>query len=144
MTESTCQPPQVPTPPQRVTKILLTFGLLAGAILCVAIFVLLFSVVPKFEEMFADFGADLPVLTVCVINTSNFLRENFPIVFPVGLAILAAPVFIVPKSRNVFLAVYIGLAWLAFACVLTLTTVALFGPLMNLMGGMSERTSALF
>jgi type IV pilus assembly protein PilC len=38
--------------------------------------ILMTVVIPKFQEFFGDFKADLPMLTVVVISTATFLRRN--------------------------------------------------------------------
>jgi type IV pilus assembly protein PilC len=55
----------------------------------VLIAILMTVVIPKFQDFFGDFQADLPLLTVVVIKTATFLRAN--IVFL--LAGLVAAVF---------------------------------------------------
>ncbi|MEW5725375.1 MAG: type II secretion system F family protein [Thermodesulfobacteriota bacterium] len=48
-------------------------------VICVAIIVIMvimIFVIPVFQEMFADFGKALPVLTQMVINLSNFIKSN--------------------------------------------------------------------
>lgn len=40
-------------------------------------FGLLYFVIPKFQEMFSSFGADLPGLTQLLIDLSQFLQHNF-------------------------------------------------------------------
>lgn len=40
------------------------------------IMIIMIFVIPIFQEMFADFGRSLPVLTQLVINTSNFIKSN--------------------------------------------------------------------
>ena len=61
------------------------------AVLCVAFIVtviLLVFVVPKFEELFDSFGADLPALTKFVIDLSEFMQEWwYVIVGCIGAAI---------------------------------------------------------
>ncbi len=42
----------------------------------VLIAVLMTIVIPKFQEFFADFHADLPLLTVVVVGIAGFLRDN--------------------------------------------------------------------
>jgi type IV pilus assembly protein PilC len=37
---------------------------------------LMVVVIPRFQEFFADFGAELPLLTVIVVNSATFLRKN--------------------------------------------------------------------
>ncbi len=47
--------------------ILLSIGLIT---------ILMTYVIPRFTEFFADFNADLPLLTVVVLKVANFLRSN--------------------------------------------------------------------
>ena len=42
----------------------------------VLIAILMTAVIPKFQSFFGDFQADLPLLTVIVMNTATFLRSN--------------------------------------------------------------------
>jgi len=43
--------------------------------------ILLIFVIPQFEELFHDFGADLPALTVMVIGMSRSFTAHWPIIF---------------------------------------------------------------
>ncbi|MGW8248451.1 MAG: type II secretion system F family protein [Acidiferrobacterales bacterium] len=43
--------------------------------------ILLIFVIPQFETLFHDFGADLPALTVMVINLSRSFTSHWPIIF---------------------------------------------------------------
>lgn len=45
--------------------------------------ILLLKVVPQFEEMFSNFGAELPKFTQMVLNLSNFMQANWNIMFGV-------------------------------------------------------------
>ena len=51
----------------------------------VLIAILMTVVIPKFQDFFGDFQADLPLLTVVVIHTATFLRSNILFLL-VGLA----------------------------------------------------------
>lgn len=51
----------------------------------VLIGVLMTFVIPKFQEFFADFDADLPLLTVIVVGIASFLRDNVLWFFPAVL-----------------------------------------------------------
>lgn len=53
----------------------------------VLIAILMTFVIPRFEEFFADFGADLPLLTVVVVGIATFLRANIVVIVG-GLAAL--------------------------------------------------------
>ncbi len=64
--------------------------------LCISIIILgiiLLFVVPVFEQMFADFGAALPVPTQIVVNLSNFVQQNFLY----GLFLIAFVIFAFKK-----------------------------------------------
>lgn len=50
--------------------------------------ILLIFVVPQFATMFADFGADLPAMTLMVVAMSNFMVESWYIVFAVVFAVI--------------------------------------------------------
>ena len=59
---------------------------------------LLLKVVPQFEEMFKDFGADLPGLTQMVVGASKSLQENFFFYLIVVVAFITG--FIMLKNRS--------------------------------------------
>ena len=48
---------------------------------------ILYWIVPKFEAIFADFGVDLPVMTVALIKSSNYLVKYYWTVFLVPFVI---------------------------------------------------------
>ena len=62
----------------------------------VLISILMTVVIPRFEEFFRDFEASLPLLTVIVVRTATFLRQN--ILFIAGG--LAAAGFLLVRSVN--------------------------------------------
>lgn len=71
------------------------------AILIVALIVsmiLLLFVVPQFEELFSNFGADLPALTKMVINLSVWVQENWFLLLVILVGIPVA--FIQAKKRS--------------------------------------------
>ena len=51
--------------------ILLSIGLIT---------ILMTYVIPRFSEFFADFNADLPLLTVVVLGIATFLKNNILII----------------------------------------------------------------
>ena len=57
--------------------IVLSIGLIA---------ILMTVVIPKFQEFFGDFKAELPLLTIIVIGTASFLRRNILLLI-VGLVV---------------------------------------------------------
>jgi type IV pilus assembly protein PilC len=48
--------------------------------------ILMTVVIPKFQEFFGDFKAELPLLTVVVINTAGFLRRNIWLILAAAAA----------------------------------------------------------
>ena len=50
------------------------------------IVILMTYVIPRFTEFFADFNAELPLLTVVVLHIATFMRDNFLVIFG-GLAV---------------------------------------------------------
>lgn len=60
--------------------------------------ILLIFVIPKFQELFTGFGADLPALTLFVIKLSEVFQEQWYLIFGgIGLAIYS---FLQAKERS--------------------------------------------
>ncbi|MGM0607500.1 MAG: type II secretion system F family protein [Candidatus Muiribacteriota bacterium] len=53
---------------------------------CITIF-LLVVIIPRFEEMFSSFGADLPLLTQYVLGVSHFVRTKIHIILVLLIAL---------------------------------------------------------
>jgi type IV pilus assembly protein PilC len=60
--------------------------LIGGVILILT--VLLNFVIPKFQALFADFGADLPKITVFTLTVGTAIRNYFFVIFPAIFAVL--------------------------------------------------------
>ncbi len=58
--------------------------------------ILLLKVVPQFEEMFSNFGAELPKFTQMVLNLSNFMQANWNIMF----GIIAVLIFSFKQAKK--------------------------------------------
>ena len=72
-----------------------------AAVIIVAVIVtaiLLIFVVPQFEELFSNFGADLPAFTRVVVNLSEFMQAYWWLVF--GVIAAAGVGFIQGKRRS--------------------------------------------
>jgi type IV pilus assembly protein PilC len=50
----------------------------------------LLKVVPQFEDMFSNFGAELPKFTQMVLNLSNFMQNNWSTIFGIIVVIIIA------------------------------------------------------
>ncbi len=58
----------------------LVYPVILIALSAVLITILMTFVIPRFTEFFADFDAELPLLTVVVLGIATFLRHNFLII----------------------------------------------------------------
>ncbi|MGD2272394.1 MAG: type II secretion system F family protein [Desulfobacterales bacterium] len=54
----------------------MTYPLVTLAIAIIVLAVILVFVIPVFQDMFADFGSELPVFTQLVVNVSDFTKKN--------------------------------------------------------------------
>ncbi len=73
-----------------------------AAVVAVAIIVsaiLLIFVIPQFEGIFQSFGGDLPAFTRMILNVSDFVRENGPILLVIISAGITA--LVMAKKRSV-------------------------------------------
>jgi len=61
---------------KRKVKGAMTYPIVTLVIAIVVLAVILIFVIPVFEEMFADFGSELPVPTQIVVGMSNFAKAN--------------------------------------------------------------------
>jgi type IV pilus assembly protein PilC len=60
--------------------------------------ILLIFVVPQFEELFKNFGADLPAFTKMVVNMSKFFQEYWYVIL--GAVVAVSFVFVNLKKRS--------------------------------------------
>ena len=60
--------------------------------------ILLLKVVPQFEDMFSNFGAELPKFTQMVLNLSNFMQNNWSTIF--GIVFVLVISFKESKKRS--------------------------------------------
>ena len=67
----------------------LFFPIITLIVATIACGIIMVFVVPVFKEMFADFGAQLPVPTQIVINTSDWVVRNILYIF-IGIVIMVA------------------------------------------------------
>jgi type IV pilus assembly protein PilC len=60
--------------------------------------ILLIFVVPQFEAVFANFGAQLPAFTQAIVNLSKFMVQDWWFILMVILAILGGLIFLYKRS----------------------------------------------
>jgi len=71
-------------------KSAMMYPMIVLAISIVVIILLLLFVIPQFETLFKDFGADLPALTRTIVDASEWLQDKWYI----GLGVLVATVIV--------------------------------------------------
>ncbi|MFO8084718.1 MAG: type II secretion system F family protein [Desulfobacterales bacterium] len=64
----------------------MTYPIITMIIAVIVVAVILVFVIPVFQEMFADFGSELPAFTQLVVNVSNFTKNN--ILYIIGAIVL--------------------------------------------------------
>jgi type IV pilus assembly protein PilC len=64
----------------------MTYPIVTMIIAVIVVAVILVFVIPVFQEMFADFGSELPAFTQIVVSVSNFAKSN--ILYIIGAAVL--------------------------------------------------------
>ena len=83
---------------KKKVKKALTYPMAVLAIAAIVTGILLYFVVPQFEELFESFGADLPAFTKMVISMSRFLQEKWWVVLGIGGGTIAAFIFVKKRS----------------------------------------------
>jgi type IV pilus assembly protein PilC len=62
--------------------------------------ILMIYVIPQFEGIFANFGADLPAFTMLVVNTSRWLTENGLLLLIMIIATIVGFVMVKKRSKK--------------------------------------------
>ena len=74
-----------------------------AAVLAVAVIVasiLLIFVIPQFEQVFQNFGADLPAFTQMLVNMSRFMVSYWWMVLGIFIAVVAGIIFLYKRSTK--------------------------------------------
>lgn len=73
---------------KRKVKGALTYPIIVLAISALVLGVILIFVIPVFEQMFADFGSNLPLPTQMVVNLSDFVQSYFLVMIGVAVVVV--------------------------------------------------------
>ncbi|RPI53350.1 MAG: type II secretion system F family protein [Deltaproteobacteria bacterium] len=73
---------------KRKVKGALTYPIIVLAISALVLGVILIFVIPVFEQMFADFGSNLPLPTQIVVNLSDFVQSYFLVMIGVAVVLV--------------------------------------------------------
>lgn len=101
-------------------------------------FGLLLGFVPRYESVYKDFKADIPRITVFVINASH-LADTFRFVVPVLILLWMAAVFFILSRRRDAKRQVIDRAWqfltpMVILALIAFTTFAAAWPMTSLIG----------
>lgn len=65
---------------RRKIKSAASYPMFVGSFFLIVFFGIVFVLIPKFEDMFSSFGAELPWMTQVVVNISHFFVDRLPFV----------------------------------------------------------------
>ena len=63
-----------------------------------AVFAMLFIVVPKYEEIYSQSNATMPAITQIMISVSSFLRHNFILIFFIGFILIISSIYLIKNN----------------------------------------------
>lgn len=84
---------------RKKVKSALTYPIIVGIIAILVTIFLLVSIVPNFVEMYAEYGAELPLATRTVINTSDFII-NFWYLFVILIIAIVLAVYLFNRTEK--------------------------------------------
>ena len=114
--------------------------LLTHFIAAMVVIGVLMTVVPRFAGLFAEFQAELPPITILVIDLSRVVGGYWYLLVPLGLAVDAVLLFglsRLPAGARWLGTVWSSLVWLGALVGLALIVVAIFLPLHELIADLS-------
>ena len=106
--------------------------LLTHSIAAMVVIGVLMTVVPRFVGLFEAFDAELPPMTLVVIDVSHLVASYWYLHLPLGLAVDAVLLFglsRLPAGARWLGTVWASLVWMAALVGLALIVVAIFLPL---------------
>jgi len=65
---------------------IMAYPIFVSAFFVIVVILMTLFIIPKFDDIFTGFGADLPWLTQTVFKTNRFIIRNFPIFFITSVA----------------------------------------------------------
>jgi type II secretory pathway component PulF len=98
------------------------------------------TIVPQFLAMFAEFEAEVPPVSILVIDLSHIVTAYWYLVLPLALVIDAALLFglrCLPAAANWLATVWATLVWLGMLLLLAMVVVGLYVPLDQLLTDLS-------
>lgn len=93
----------------------MTYPIVVCCVAVLVVILMLAYVVPTFMEMFADLDIEMPVLTVMVMNASDFVKSNIVLIAVLLIAIVVGVKMFVRTGRGQAVIGYIGIKLPALA-----------------------------
>ena len=81
-------------------KAAMMYPMVVLAISLIVIILLLLFVIPQFEALFVNFGAELPTLTRMIVNASEWFQQYWYIFFIFGAAFVTGFIFTYKRSKK--------------------------------------------
>ena len=63
-----------------------------------SVLAMLLIVIPKYEEIYAQSNATMPLITQIMISTSSFIRNNFILIFLVGFVFTISSIYLIKNN----------------------------------------------
>ena len=123
-------------------NVMLILGILALVLAAGLVLAVLIFIVPRFQQVFNDFGVELPIMTRTTLQASSFvvghkaLSVSLIVAFIGGLVALVA---LLPRHWRLLLRIYSVVGWIILGCIVVVLVLGLYLPLINLMSGMASR-----
>ena len=142
MTTSAADVPQTRAAENRLLRssIWTAWMLLTHLVAFVVVISVLGTTVSRFLAIFAEFEAEVPPVTILVIDLSHVVTAYWYLLLPLALVIDAALLFglsCLPPAARWLATVWATLVWLATLVLLAIVVVGLFLPLEELVSDLS-------
>lgn len=89
---------------QALIKKAMIYPIVVALVAVVVVIVMLVFVIPRYMDMFQELGAELPGITLMVVNMSNFIQSYWFIIIPViiGIVFAVKAYSKTPSGKHVF------------------------------------------
>lgn len=130
--------PQSETEPKGVSFPAIAIQLIRLSLACCIFFIVPLFVAPRCNDLFQEFGIELPVITRTYFSICSLLQTYFWIYFPLALAIVIGIEIAVHKIPLRTIPIVVSLLyWLLLLLLLVATVAALWTPYQSVVSGLA-------
>ena len=133
-------------PPRKVLSeigvFFMVFCVLVTLALGTALVTILVRTVPTYEETFGQEHATLPAVTVKVFRLSHLVRDDWFVVIPATVIVLAGlflPPILIPRRRKQLLWVSLAVTWVILAFTAAIVVLGIYIGVISSMAAMAGR-----